>query len=76
MLTSRADALELLFLAFDGPARWLPRSSARIWHGTRDPAAWEVRPPVAVPLRSETRALPTGSACALLIASHVRVVTC
>ncbi|KAK9819161.1 hypothetical protein WJX81_005074 [Elliptochloris bilobata] len=43
VLSARPDDVEVLFLAFDGPARWLPRDSRRIWHGTRDRAAWEVR---------------------------------
>lgn len=43
VLNERPDEVEVLFLAFDGPACWLPRTSRRIWHGSRDRSAWEVR---------------------------------
>lgn len=43
VLSERPDEVEVLFLAFDGPASWLPRTSRRIWHGARDRSAWEVR---------------------------------
>lgn len=61
VLSIEPDDVEVLFLAFDGPARWLPRASRRIWHGTRDRTAWEVPSPLAYDLVQVQHACSSNS---------------